>query len=170
MSAYRWLINTIDRVAMVEEVINEFSASEISINSMEVFPCKIYVKFNTECERDVKLLLSKLLLNPDVISVTRSKLQPYERKEKLQAILESTTDGIIGINNQGNINYFNKVAEDFFSISRENIVGVNISKILSGKTSRCSPNCSAATVSITIRWSPVRRKGSCTISAPAVRF
>lgn len=134
MSAYRWLINTIDRVAMVEEVINEFSASEISINSMEVFPCKIYVKFNAECERDVKLLLSKLLLNPDVISVTRSKLQPYERKEKeLQAILESTTDGIIGINNQGNINYFNKVAEDFFSISRENIVGVNISKILSGK-------------------------------------
>lgn len=134
MSAYRWLINTIDRVAMVEEVINEFSVSEISINSMEVFPCKIYVKFNAECERDVKLLLSKLLLNPDVISITRSKLQPYERKEKeLQAILESTTDGIIGINNQGNISYFNKVAEEFFSVSRENIVGINISKILSTK-------------------------------------
>ncbi|KLO03459.1 hypothetical protein ABN09_01750 [Morganella morganii] len=156
---------------MVEEVINEFSASEISINSMEVFPCKIYVKFNTECERDVKLLLSKLLLNPDVISVTRSKLQPYERKEKeLQAILESTTDGIIGINNQGNINYFNKVAEDFFSISRENIVGVNISKILSGKNQAVLTKLLGGNSFDHYQMVTSTRKGSCTISVPAVRF
>lgn len=134
MSAYRWLINTIDRVAMVEEVINKFSLSGISINSMEVFPCKIYVKFNAEHEQDVQLLMGKLLLNHDVISIILSKLQPYERKEKeLQAILESINDGIIRINNQGSISYFNKVAEEFFSVSRKNIVGKNISIILSDK-------------------------------------
>jgi len=64
-----WNIKTIDRTAMIADVITEFSNMDIYIDALHVSSCEIFIRFNIPSERKLQYLLGNLLINHDILSV-----------------------------------------------------------------------------------------------------
>lgn len=127
----RWLIKTADCVGMIQDVVKIFATADIDISSMEVTTGHIFIKYRLHKSEEVKeLLRRRLLFHAKVSDVVDIDLQPNERKEKeLEAILESTSDGLVSINQDGYINYLNTVAANLFQISAKAFVGKHIHEL-----------------------------------------
>lgn len=136
MSVTRWLVKTTDRIGMIQDVVQVFSREGVSISSMEVSPGQIFIKFYvTAASRLEDLLKRELLAHTDVIAINDIALQPYEQREKeLQAILESTNEGIIGLDRQGTIRYINSAAASLLYIEQEKAAGQHIKKLTGADT------------------------------------
>lgn len=130
MAVIRWLIKTSDRIGMVQDVVEIFSHESISISSMEVSTGKIYIKFSLNDVHE-ELLKQELLSQTDVLEVMPIALQPQEEREReLQALLESASEGIIGLDNQATIRYVNSVAAKLLRIEAKETVGKEISEFM----------------------------------------
>lgn len=131
MGAVRWLIRTSDRIGMVNDVVGVFFQEGISILSMEVFAGEIFLKFNGD--RDIhrlEPLKSKLLSQADVIGIVPIALQPYEKRAKeLQALLESASEGIVGLDDKATIRYINTVSAKLLRVDPGQAVGREIGEI-----------------------------------------
>lgn len=131
MSIIRWTITTIDRVAMIEDVIKEFSSKQVNIISLEVQPGVIFIKFNIDSRKKSVALYKELLMNQDIKKIDEVNLQPCEKREKeLKIILEATKDGIIGINHNGSINYINTAALNFLKTKKQHILHKSINTFI----------------------------------------
>lgn len=132
MSAIRWLVKTTDRVGMIQDVVQVFSREGVSISSMEVSAGQIFIKFHVNEANSLEETLKRELLNhTDVIDIINIALQPYEQREKeLQAVLESATDGIIGLDSEGTIRYINSMAAGLLRIRQEKAVGRQIKQLI----------------------------------------
>lgn len=118
-----WNIKTIDRTAMIADVITEFSNMDIYIDALHVSSCEIFIRFNIPSESKLQYLLGNLLINHDILSVYPANGEPSE--------LSFSDYGHIVISNYGIINEFNHIAETTFNLSRNEIIGRNISSIVS---------------------------------------
>ena len=103
MIVIRWMIKTIDRVGMIQDMVTIFSIERVSIDFMEVSSGQSAVKFRLDADSGRKeILKNKLLSHPDILDVVDIPLLPYEQGEKeLQTILESASDGIVGMDHHG---------------------------------------------------------------------
>jgi transcriptional regulator of aroF, aroG, tyrA and aromatic amino acid transport len=117
-----WNIKTIDRTAMIADVITEFSNMDIYIDALHVSSCEIFIRFNIPSERKLQYLLGNLLINHDILSVYSANGDHSE--------LSFSDYGHIVISNYGIINEFNHIAEKTFNLSRNEIIGRNISSIV----------------------------------------
>lgn len=66
----------------------------------------------------------------NAISVAESRLKEREHNLLNQKIIESSDDGIITVDRNGNINSFNSVAESILDAKGKNVSGKNISQLL----------------------------------------
>ena len=60
-----------------------------------------------------------------------SRERQAERGSRLEAIVDTTTDGIVSISERGEILTFNKAAERLFGYSAEELLGANVSVLMS---------------------------------------
>ena len=131
MNVIRWLIRTSDRIGMVQDVVRIFSHEGISIHSMEVSAGEIFIKFNqSDDSRNLEPLKKALMSQVDVIEVVPIALQPHEKRAReLQALLESASEGIVGLDDKAAIRYINTVAAKLLRVDAEQSVGKGISEI-----------------------------------------
>ncbi|GAB2657907.1 sigma-54 interaction domain-containing protein [Vibrio panuliri] len=122
MLSVEWNIETIDRTAMISDIVEEFIKYKIYIDTLQVSPCNIFVRFNISPDFELEKLLSDLLCLHDILSISPSKGDISE------ASLANC--GHIIFTNQGVITQFNQIAEKQFSVSRNDIIGEHISSIL----------------------------------------
>jgi len=133
MPIIRWLLKTDDRIGMIQEVTQVFSLKGVSIRSMEVSTGQIFIKFSLDGPPDGKNsieegLKQELLQHQDVQSIVTIPLQPHEQREKeLQAVLEFTNEGIIGLSSEGAIRYINSAAAQLLRIDKDKVIGSPIS-------------------------------------------
>lgn len=128
----RWLLYTRDRIGMIQDVVKVFSRESVSINAMEVLPGRIYIKFGLDAQgADRDFLKTELLKQKDVRQVSEIDLLPCEQKEKeIEAVLEATNEGILGIDAGGTIKYINSAAAGLLQLETGNSAGRKIQQIL----------------------------------------
>lgn len=132
MRVIRWLIRTSDRIGMVQDAVKVFFQEGVNILSMEVFAGEIFIKFNQgHSGHNLELLKAKLLSQADVIEVFPIALQPYEKRAKeLHAMLESSSEGIVGLDEKAAIRYINMVAAKLLRVDPGQALGREISEIV----------------------------------------
>lgn len=121
-----------DRMGMVLDILKKLYENSISIHSLEVFPNKVYIKVETLQEEEKKLnIIENLFSINGVLKVREIELLSYEKNERrLRAIIDAVQDGILAIDQNGQVELFNNYCEKIFHIRRENIVGKNIKELL----------------------------------------
>lgn len=62
--------------------------------------------------------------------IIKANSQIFEHHERLQAILSSIDDGVIATDNQGMVEYINKVAENLAGIREKDVLGKNINDVV----------------------------------------
>jgi len=110
-------IGTEDRVGMIYDVLKALVNYGINIITMEVNP---FICINIEWDekkswQDFKTyMISQVKELTDLIEID---LMGYERKEReLNAVINNINEGIIAVDNKGNITYFNKKAQEMFNM------------------------------------------------------
>lgn len=121
-----------DRMGIVLDILKKVYENNISIHSLEVFPNKVYVKVETLEEEGKKSnIIQNLLSINGVLKVRDIELLSCEKNERrLRAIIDAVQDGILAINQKGEVELFNNYCEKIFHTKRENIVGKNIKELL----------------------------------------
>ncbi len=131
MSAYRWKISTKNRIGMVNDVVKVLSEARININSMEVYPGVIWTKFE-ETDKDKPAEVEGILLAlPDVTKIETVAILPQEKKElQLKHILDTVSEGIMAIDQNGFITHINPVAEKLLYFKPGSAAGKSIAELL----------------------------------------
>ena len=62
--------------------------------------------------------------------LTSSESAVYDREERLRAILETAVEGIITIDERGNIESFNRASETIFGYTAAEVIGKNVSVLM----------------------------------------
>ncbi len=117
---------------MIQDVVKVFTRGSVSINAMEVLPGQIFIKFNLndKCTNQV-FLKAELLKQRDVLQVAEIDLLPCEQKEKeIEAVLEATNEGILGIDAEGTVKYINSAAAGLLHLDLGNCAGRKIRQII----------------------------------------
>ncbi|WP_367298709.1 sigma-54 interaction domain-containing protein [Hafnia alvei] len=117
-----WNIKTIDRTAMIADVISEFSNMDIYIDTLHVSSCEIFIRFSIPSEKKLQFLLGNLLVNNDILSI-------YPAKDE-STVLSLSNYAHIVISNYGVINDFSPSAEATFNLLRHEVIGRNISTLI----------------------------------------
>lgn len=126
-------ITTKDRVGMALDILTLLFHRKYSINSLEVFPEKVYIKIENVVQEDVVCLIEEIEEIEDIVEVSKVELLPYESNErKLLAIIDSVDEGIIAMNSKEEIEIFNSYCEKVFNYKKQEVVGKSIRKILPG--------------------------------------
>jgi transcriptional regulator of aroF, aroG, tyrA and aromatic amino acid transport len=116
---------------MIAELCQIFSEREIDICAIEGFPGEIFVKFISNGQFSLTELQNDLRKMPDVYTIGEIELLPQEKRERLlQAILQSESDGILAIDNDGVVRIINTAAKDLFHKDTNQIIDHNISELL----------------------------------------
>lgn len=124
----------IDRVGLVANVATILAENGLNILSMEVDKkgedFDIYLEAEKENGLDKDELVKKLEKTPHLKEIKALKTLPQEEREKrFQVVLDSVSDGIISINEYGQLTTINKVALDILSCNSQEVLGKHIEKI-----------------------------------------
>lgn len=123
-----------DRVGMALDILIKLYEKNISIHSLEVFPEKVYIKIE-KIDKDKKVSLVENIFSIEgIMSVKEIKLLNHEKTErKLLAIIDSVEDGIIAVNQNKEVEIFNRYCENLFNVNKEYIISKDIRKVLGNK-------------------------------------
>lgn len=135
----RFKIITEDRIGMTLAILSEIYAANINLDSLEVSPKKVCVKIKSIGNNEKRLLMNKLAKLDGVISISEIELLSYETNErKLHAIINSVDDGIISVNKDFKIEFFNNYCESIFNCKKEDVLGTDIRKLINNNSSIAS--------------------------------
>ena len=127
----RWKIVTGNRVGMVHDVLRVFFENAIDIIAMEVIPKQIHLKFDGLNPAIEDKIMQKLSVINGVKEISKVDVLPSEeREEQLRAVLNSISEGIIAINNEGKIITINPASEKIFHRSRQELLGMQLKQLL----------------------------------------
>jgi transcriptional regulator with PAS, ATPase and Fis domain len=91
------------------------------------FAEKYHLKF-IDFEFNEEILIETL---ENAISAARSRRKEYENATHYQCVIDATTEGIVGVDNNGCIKTINQVATELFGIESKEIIGRPISDFVS---------------------------------------
>jgi len=122
-----------DRVGFVFDISRVIFAWRLNIVSIEITRAgSLYVNIEKIDVRELVGLISELNAIPGVLEICRVPLMPSEEREKkLQAILDTVSEGILAVDAEGSITSINPVAEDIFRYTAAELLGKNIAEVLS---------------------------------------
>jgi len=117
-----------DRVGIIADLTTILGERAINILSMEVDACgeKTFIYFETHPEAgdSVHVLIQKLKTIHGLIDISPIKTLPQEKREKsLKVMLNSVSDGIVAIDDNGKVLAVNRVAKRILGCSDPAIVG-----------------------------------------------
>lgn len=117
-----------DRVGIIADLTTILGERAINILSMEVDACgeKTFIYFETQPEAGdpIHVLIRKLKTIPGLIDISPIKTLPQEKREKsLKVMLNSVSDGIVAIDDNGKVLAVNRVAKRILGCLDPDIVG-----------------------------------------------
>lgn len=108
----RWRITADNRVGMVYDVLRIFAEEAVNIIAMEVVPKQIHLKFKRLDQMTIENLWQRLSKISGVNKIDYVSVMPQEeREQQLLTILNSISEGIIAINQEGCITTLNPASE-----------------------------------------------------------
>jgi len=124
----------VDRVGLVASVATILAENGLNILSMEVDKkgdkSDIYLEAEKENSLDKNELIKKLEKTPHLLKIKTLKTLPQEeREQRFQVVLDSVSDGIISINEYGQLTTINKVALNILNYDGQEVLGKHIKEI-----------------------------------------
>lgn len=122
-----------DRVGFLFDISRVIFAWRLNIVSIEITRSgSLYVHIEKIDALELPGLVNELNGIPGVSEIHRVPMMPSEEREKkLQAILDTVSEGILAVDAAGTITSINPVAEEIFRYASSELIGKNIAKILS---------------------------------------
>jgi len=91
---------------------------------------RIILWHNTILKDELGRIKGTLSSGNDITEKKRAEEKLREGEKKLKAIVESAKDGIIMLNENGEVTFWNKAAEEIFGYKSEEIIGKNLHRII----------------------------------------
>lgn len=131
----RLMISFADRVGFVFDISRVIFAWRLNIVSIEITRAgSLYLHIEKIDVQDLTGLINELNGIPGVLEICRVPMMPSEEREKkLQAILDTVSEGILAVDAMGVITSINPVAEQIFRYSASELLGKNIAVFLSSE-------------------------------------
>lgn len=76
-----------------------------------------------------KMLMKEEELSRQLLTTKRAMAMAESEQKKNEAILEGCMDAVISFNQQGQVEYFNKAAEEVFGVTRQQVIGQPVENI-----------------------------------------
>ena len=124
-----------DRVGFIADIAKTIADCDMNIFSMELKEkddlSYLYVGIESHGKFDEGYLLDKINLIENVIESNKIDTLPQvEREMRYKIVLDSMSEGIVSVNNKGEITTINKIAGEIFGISDVNkYLGININSL-----------------------------------------
>ncbi|TEB05988.1 Transcriptional regulatory protein TyrR [Pelotomaculum schinkii] len=124
-----------DRVGFVFDISRVIFAWRLNIVSIEITRSgSLYVHIEKIETSELAGLMNELNGIPGVLEIYRVPMMPSEEREKkLQAILDTVSEGILSVDADGIITSINPVAEEIFRYTAAELLGRNIAGVLSSE-------------------------------------
>lgn len=124
-------LQVVDRVGAMAEITSVLAQLDLNIISMEVEKATgdTFVFLDLEARQwtpDQDKVTASLQKLPNTINVRLIRTMPQERRERrFQVVLDSISDGIIAIDEEGEVRVINRVARQMLNIPELEIIGKN---------------------------------------------
>lgn len=124
-----------DRVGIVADIATMMAELAVNIASMEVDVRSGKAVVYLEAIRDGEepsneKLLERLRTIPSLLEISVIQTLPQERREKrFQVVLDSISDGILAIDEKGQVTTINKVAQAILNCEAEALLGKNLREL-----------------------------------------
>ena len=121
-------IDFIDRLGLGHEVFEILRKHEINLLAMEATPHQgMMIKLRTPPSEKLRLLVQEFKQIEGVTDVSLEDHLLYEKREaELRTILNSVSEGIIAVDQEGRIKHINDVATQILHCKREEVIGRNM--------------------------------------------
>ncbi|PNU19280.1 Fis family transcriptional regulator [Geothermobacter hydrogeniphilus] len=122
----------IDRVGAMAQIAVVLADKDLNILAMEVEKRDgatfVYLDLETGPQSPLQeAILSSLEAIPNILSVVSIRTMPQERREKrFKVVLDSVSDGILSINEEGELTTINRVARGMLGLTDRELVGRNL--------------------------------------------
>ncbi|MCF6179327.1 MAG: sigma 54-interacting transcriptional regulator [Geopsychrobacter sp.] len=127
-------LNFTDRVGIIADIANLMSRQAVNIASMEVdveeVHTTVYLEVDAPSTIDWDAFYNELRTISDLKDIATIQTLPQEKREKrLQVVLNNMSDGILGIDDQGEVVIINRVAQNILGCDARTATGRNISEL-----------------------------------------
>ncbi|AJQ29626.1 sigma-54 interaction domain-containing protein [Pelosinus fermentans] len=132
MQEYIIQINFINCPGLGYKIFQITEEHHIDKIAMEVIPnYGMVLQFQCDSPMQVQEFVADLRTLENIQSVTFRSQMPYKEKEhKLRTILNSVSEGVLAIDGQGEISHINQVACKIFNCTPDEVVGLQVEKLL----------------------------------------
>ncbi|MCF6180245.1 MAG: PAS domain S-box protein, partial [Geopsychrobacter sp.] len=134
-------LQVVDRVGAMAQIAMALADHDLNIIAMEVETSAastcVFLDLGTSGESpDPQTVLAILQAIPNIHSVATIRTLPQERREKrFQVVLDSISDGILSINEEGELTTINRVARRMLGYQQENLTGRDLTELNLADTS-----------------------------------
>ncbi len=125
----------VDRVGAMAEITSVLAQFDLNIISMEVEKSSddTFVFLDLEASQwtpDQDKVIASLQELPNTISARLIRTMPQERRERrFQVVLDSISDGILAIDEEGELRVINRVARQMLNIQHPGIIGKHLQEL-----------------------------------------
>ena len=120
-----------DRVGLVHDIARILTPRGINIRSMEVTRDVMFLELENLPAGHLEVL-REIEEIPSVVRVISVEVMPHEeREQRLLAVLESVSEGILSIDRSGNVTLLNQAAEHILGHRKEDVLGRSIGELVS---------------------------------------
>lgn len=120
-----------DRVGGAADTLGIFAKYHVNLRAVEVEPQVVYLKFSKQ-NINIESLKKELKVKVGIIEVSEIYLLPQEMNERyINAVINTTKEGIIAIDTKGLIKTINRSAKKLLKLEGTEILGKHISKVIS---------------------------------------
>lgn len=131
MPEYVTQIDFIDRPGLGYEIFALFEKNGLDKIGMEVSPeLGMMIKFRCISAQEADNLMGDIKTVDGVVAVKLRDYMPYEEREhELRTILNSVSEGIVGVNKKGKITHINEIACRIFHCTVEETLGLGAQEL-----------------------------------------
>ncbi|WP_366923944.1 sigma 54-interacting transcriptional regulator [Metallumcola ferriviriculae] len=131
MAVLKFKVLNQDRVGLLQDISAVLTQNDINVNNLEVVPNSMFFEVEREGVVARGLLFKEIEAVVGVGKCVEIELLPWEGvTQRLQAVLDSVSEGVLSIDWEERITTVNPVAEAIFGMKRDELIGEKISKIL----------------------------------------
>ncbi len=128
-------LQVLDQVGVMADIATLLADSDLNIIAMEVDKCAdrsdVFLEVETGRKSpDERQILTNLGASFHVINVRTIRTMPQEKRQKrFQVVLDSTSDGILAVDEDGELAIINRVARKMLDCHENNIIGKNLHEL-----------------------------------------
>ena len=134
-SVIKLKLRVLDQVGVMADIATLLAASDLNIIAMEVAKNTDHSEVFLEVEAgrqspDEAQILSNLGASAHVLSVRTISSMPHEKRQKrFQVVLDSISDGILAVDEDGELAIINRVARKMLDCHEGDIIGKNLREL-----------------------------------------